>query len=261
MINMSKKLCLKCNIEKKNCEFHKNTKSKDGLVPYCKECRKLISADYNKKYSDKISIKRKKYKEDNPEKIKSINKISTKKYKSKNQDKLKLQSKLYREKNKDKEKERHKLYKEKNKDKIKEYNSKNAEYIKNYKKNYYQKNKVIINEKMNEKYHSDSTFKLICLIRGRINKFLKIKNVGKNNSTFNMIGCSPLELKNHLEILFTEGMSWENHGLDGWHIDHIIPLSSAKTEEEIYQLCHYTNLQPLWAEDNLKKGDKLDYLL
>jgi len=261
MINMSKKLCLKCNIEKNFCEFHKYVKSKDGLVPYCKECRKLISADYNKKYSDKISVKRKKYKEENPEKIKNINKISGKKYKSKNQDKLKLQSKLYREKNKDKEKERHKLYKEKNKDKIKEYNSKNAEYIKNYKKNYYQKNKVIINEKMNEKYHSDSTFKLICLIRGRINNFLKIKNVRKNNSTFNMIGCSPLELKNHLEILFTKGMSWGNHGLDGWHIDHIIPLSSAKTEEEIYQLCHYTNLQPLWAEDNLKKGDKLDYLL
>ena len=56
-------------------------------------------------------------------------------------------------------------------------------------------------------------------------------------------------------------MSWETHSLYGWHIDHIIPLSSAKTEEEIYQLCHYTNLQPLWAEDNLKKGDKLDYLL
>jgi hypothetical protein len=52
-------------------------------------------------------------------------------------------------------------------------------------------------------------------------------------------------------------MCWDNHSLYGWHIDHKIPLSSAKTEEEAYQLCHYTNLQPLWAEDNLKKSNKL----
>jgi hypothetical protein len=52
-------------------------------------------------------------------------------------------------------------------------------------------------------------------------------------------------------------MCWENYGKYGWHIDHIVPLSSAKTEEEIYKLCHYTNLQPLWSTDNLSKGCKL----
>ena len=50
-------------------------------------------------------------------------------------------------------------------------------------------------------------------------------------------------------------MSWENHGK--WHIDHIIPLSTANTEEDILNLCHYTNLQPLWAEDNIKKSNKI----
>jgi hypothetical protein len=69
-----------------------------------------------------------------------------------------------------------------------------------------------------------------------------------------MVGLQEF-LKKHLEIQFIEGMSWENQGK--WHIDHKIPLSSAKTEEEVYKLCHYTNLQPLWAEDNLKKGSKI----
>ena len=52
-------------------------------------------------------------------------------------------------------------------------------------------------------------------------------------------------------------MSWDNYGLHGWHIDHIIPISSAKTEEELYKLFYYTNLQPLWAIDNIKKGNKI----
>jgi 5-methylcytosine-specific restriction endonuclease McrA len=70
-----------------------------------------------------------------------------------------------------------------------------------------------------------------------------------------LVGITPKELKEHLEKQFFQGMSWGNYG--EWHIDHIIPLSSAKTEDEIYKLCHYTNLQPLWAEDNLRKGNKL----
>jgi hypothetical protein len=93
------------------------------------------------------------------------------------------------------------------------------------------------------------------MVRGRVNKFLKSKNITKTNKTFDIVGCTPEFLKEHLEQQFTEGMSWDNQGK--WHIDHIIPLSSAKTEEEIYKLCHYTNLQPLWAEDNLNKGCKI----
>ena len=52
-------------------------------------------------------------------------------------------------------------------------------------------------------------------------------------------------------------MSWDNYGLYGWHIDHKVPLSLAKTEEELLKLCHFSNLQPLWAKDNLKKGDSI----
>ena len=77
------------------------------------------------------------------------------------------------------------------------------------------------------------------------------RNLRKPYSFQQQDGCSFEELKTHLEIQFKEGMCWENHGK--WHIDHKIPLSWAKTEEELKQLCKYTNLQPLWAEDNLSK--------
>jgi hypothetical protein len=92
-------------------------------------------------------------------------------------------------------------------------------------------------------------------MRSRLRKYLITHNITKKNKTFNIVGCSPQSLKEHLEKRFVDGMSWDNRS--EWHIDHIIPLSSAKTEEELYGLCHYTNLQPLWAEDNLKKSNKI----
>ena len=85
--------------------------------------------------------------------------------------------------------------------------------------------------------------------------FLKSSNFDSiKNGTFNIVGCTPIELKEHIEKQFTDKMSWENYSLKGWHIDHKIPLVLATNKEEVYELCHYTNLQPMWAEDNLKKG-------
>mgnify|MGYP001564590719 CR=1 FL=1 len=72
-----------------------------------------------------------------------------------------------------------------------------------------------------------------------------------------LIGCNLETIKNHIEKQFQEGMVWENHGK--WHIDHIIPFGTAKSEKEMIKLCHYTNLQPLWAEENLKKAKELKY--
>ena len=83
----------------------------------------------------------------------------------------------------------------------------------------------------------------------------KSKGWVKYNKTMEMLGVSIETAKAYLERQFTNGMTWENQG--EWHIDHIIPLSSAKDEEALRKLCHYTNLQPLWAIDNLKKGDKI----
>jgi len=93
------------------------------------------------------------------------------------------------------------------------------------------------------------------LMRRRIRAILKSKNLRRRLPSETLVGCSYSELKIYLESKFENGMSWENQG--SWHIDHIIPLSSANTESEIYKLCYFTNLQPLWAEDNLKKGNRL----
>ena len=77
-----------------------------------------------------------------------------------------------------------------------------------------------------------------------------------------IIGCNPIELKNRFEFLFEDWMSWDNYGYgkNKWVIDHKIPLSSAKNIDDLYSLCHYTNLQPLSWEDNMKKGNKLNYI-
>ena len=111
------------------------------------------------------------------------------------------------------------------------------------------------NEYMVNKRNNDPIFKLTFNVRKRLGKFLKVNNITKKNKTFELVGVKPIELKEYLEKLFIVGMSWDNYG--EWHIDHIIPLSSAKTEEEVYKLCHYSNLQPLWAKDNLKKSNKI----
>jgi hypothetical protein len=157
-----------------------------------------------------------------------------------------------------------------NKEKIKEYNTKwnqeNQEYYKKYFEEYYtvnyerekkrkskwsQENKEYFNDYQKKRKKEDIMFKIVSNMRTSVTRYLRYKS----KRTFEIVGCTPEFLKAHLENQFKDGMTWENRNL--WHIDHIIPLSSAKTEDEIYELCHYTNLQPLWSEENLKKGKKI----
>jgi len=148
----------------------------------------------------------------------------------------KIRFKKYRELNKDKLKEKYKRDREKNPDYIKEWYKKNPSYNSEYEKN---RRKV------------DPIFYLRKKVRNRVRDYFR----NKTKTTSEYLGCSFEYLKEHLEKQFKEGMTWENRG--EWHIDHIIPLSSGKSEEEIIKLCHYSNLQPLWAEENLKKGNKI----
>lgn len=178
----------------------------------------------------------------------------------KSKEKLRFSSEKYIEKHKKRAKERYwsekelescrkKDYYQKNKDKVKkrtqEYEKNNKEKIRNRKKIYARKRREIPN------------LLLISRLRTRIRSALTRKQLSKNSSLFNVIGCDIEQLTMHFESLFSDGMNWSNIKL--WHIDHIVPLATAKTEQEIMKLNHYKNLQPLWAIDNIKKGAKNEW--
>jgi hypothetical protein len=112
---------------------------------------------------------------------------------------------------------------------------------------------------INKRYAKNLDFKLGLNLSNRIKKALKGYNKGSSR-TIKLIGCSIAELKKHLEKQFLPSMTWENHNIKGWHIDHIRPISSFNlSDPEQQKICfHYSNLQPLWAEDNLRKNKKYD---
>ena len=88
-----------------------------------------------------------------------------------------------------------------------------------------------------------------------VRKSIKSKGFVKSSRTKQILGCDHETFIKHIESQFKDGMSWDNRS--EWHIDHKIPMASAKAEGEVLALNHYTNLQPLWAMDNIKKGAKM----
>lgn len=159
-----------------------------------------------------------------------------------------IYQKEYRLKNKEKKAESDKKYYEANKEKIA-----------NYKRQHYLKNKEKIekyrNGWRNNKLKNDYLFKLIYYTSSLIRKTFKRNGYSKKSKAYHILGCTFEEFKEHLERQFKYGMSWDNQG--EWHLDHIYPVSLAKTEEELIRLNHYTNFQPLWAVDNIKKSNKI----
>lgn len=102
----------------------------------------------------------------------------------------------------------------------------------------------------------DPVFKLLDNLSSRLR--MALKRGSKSASTHEFLGCTGMELRHHLESLFQPGMSWANYGRGGWHVDHKRPCASFDlADPEQQRACfHYTNLQPLWELDNLKKGSK-----
>lgn len=137
------------------------------------------------------------------------------------------------------------------------YSSFNNERLKKYRKDYFQKNKKDIYKKYKEKLSNDELFACREKVRNVIKQSISKMNWKKKSKTESILGCDYNFFKLYIESKFIDGMNWYNR--DEWHLDHIIPISSAKNEEDVYTLNHYTNFQPLWASDNLKKSNKLDY--
>jgi hypothetical protein len=214
-------ICIKCRIDKPETEeFFWRRIDNGKLRNTCNECAKKYKKEYYQNNRERCLENKKEYYRDNKE-------ICNEKHKN--------------------------------------WLQNNPEYNKEYCKKWYQNNKEYSREHYKEyrnNYHkrrllTDPIYKLVKLMRIRIRDVIKTNE--KSGHAVDLIGCTGAELKLYLESKFQPGMTWENHGNKGWHIDHIIPCASfnlSKPEEQ--QKCfHYTNLQPLWAEENLRKGDKL----
>ena len=147
-----------------------------------------------------------------------------------------------------------------------EWYLKNKEQKKEYLREYYLKNKEQIIKQQGKykrnKYHAHFNYRLETCLRGRVGVALRRKKINitsKATSTMKLVGCTIEELWRHLEKNFKPGMTKENYGYRTWHIDHIMPCSSFDlSDPEQQKKCfHYTNLQPLWAFDNISKGAKI----
>jgi hypothetical protein len=143
---------------------------------------------------------------------------------------------------------------------LKNWKEENNQKIKEQKKRYYYKNTEKVNQYFKKyqknKRELDPVYRMICSLRVRVGHFCRSIIKNKNLSATKSIGLNRDDFRKYIESKFKDGMTWDNYG--EWHIDHIKPLSLATSEEEAMQLNYYTNLQPLWAEDNKKKSNKYE---
>lgn len=237
---MKTKVCSKCKLEKKLSVFHKNKSTKDGFHCYCKECRvsksieTLIKTNLLKQGQKQCS---------RCKKIKNLNEFDKHEFESISslrpecKECRKIDSQIYYQNNK--------------------------ESCLNYQKEYSKLHKIELNQYFKKRRKKDINYKLKANLRTRIKSVLSSNS--KSTSTLKLLGCNIEELKKYFESRFLPGMNWLNHGngwngrgRKEWHIDHIKPCASfdlSKSEEQ-KKCFHYTNLQPLWAKDNLEKHDK-----
>ncbi len=264
-VKISKKtmLCVSCY----NKEYQKKNKEK------LKEKRK----EYYSGNKESIRVKHNTYRENNKESIKEYNRNYITEYQKCNKESIKERKKDYYENNKESIKVKINEYHIKNKEFVKEYKmwyyENNKEFIKVKSTEYYEtnknkedfrinrmiyreNNKDKINKRQKERLNNDNLYKLTQYTRSMMNKAFNSINSKKNSKTSKILGCSFEEFKLHLESKFEDWMTWENYGKYngelnyGWDIDHMMPLSSAVTEEDIYRLNHFTNLQPLCSYNN-----------
>jgi len=220
------KVCTKCKIEKSLSEFYIDKTRKSGFSFYCKICHQEISKRSAKKNPQRRLDYERKWRSENKGKIV----VRKRAWKLNNSDKIRLQNKIWEVENRERRRKTHQSW-----------DGKNREKRRSLDKKYRSTPEGIINHRM----------------KGAIQKALHGNKAGRHWES--LIGYTLEELKQHLELKFTKGMSWSNMGR--WHIDHIIPKSFFtydKQEDQEFQYCwSLDNLQPLWAKDNLSKNSKI----
>lgn len=272
---MEYKICRKCKKQKEINDFRKSGKY------YRTEC-KICEKEYNKEYQKKYH---KEYYKKNIEKIKEYRKNRT--------EINKQYMKKYYEEHKDtpEYKEKRKKYNEtyirpqesidKHLEKTKQWRKNNINYVKEYRKKYREEHKEEIQLKNKEwrknnkdkikkiqqkdyvKRRNEPLLQFKDTIRNRIGESFRKYGYVKSKKTEKILGCNINDFINYLIQTYEDNYNekWEWEYLSKVHIDHIIPLATAKSEDDVIKLCHYTNLQLLKANDNLSKGSKLDWNL
>ncbi len=178
-----------------------------------------------------------------------------------NRERIKIEQKAYVEANRERIKEQRRRFNQAHKEEKAErdrlYHLANREDRLSKMREYQMNNRDKINRHLAIKKATDIQHRLRITLRSRI--LVALGRNYKGGSAVRDLGCSIAELKIHLENQFSEGMSWDNHGRKGWHIDHRIPLDSfdLSDREQFLKACHYTNLQPLWSAENISKANKV----
>lgn len=230
------KKCRICGIEKPISEFHIKRGTPDGHRDECKKCIKEILNKYKTKPGFKN--KQKKYDKERYNILREKILKRKKEYHVENKEKILEKKKEYR--NKPENEKRTKVYLEKyrleNKDTLKEWRKNNKPLLADIQKRYRENNRCCV------------------AWRNVLHSTLKRLGTMKEGHTIDILGYSADELKHHIEIQFTEGMTWDNYGK--WHIDHILPVTSFEPNTDVKIVCALNNLQPLWAHDNLVKYNK-----
>lgn len=244
------RLCRTCGQIKPLSEFNKN-----GSVyrTNCKDCKKLYESEQYKKNRDERLARIRQYDIEHAE--------QRKEYRLKNREHIREKNKVWHLNNKDRVAE----YREANKDHIaekqREYREKNKALIKQLRADYYAKNPHYHRDYDKQRIAVDPLYKFKKQIRNAIRFSFKRQKYDKKGHTEQIVGCDIDTLVAHLKETYKANYGVEWNGKDTVHIDHIIPLATAKNEQEILELCHYTNLQMLKPEDNIEKHDSLEWSL
>ena len=254
------KVCNKCNELKSFDDYYKS--KGNSLMSYCKTCKSIINKKNNelrpKDESRKESQRKwKKNKREKDRVIREGNKLIKKQEKEKEVELLKIQKETIRlEKKETKRLEKIRIIEEGKLEqiRIKDEYLKSDEYkeVLELRK---EKERLSSKNRWNRRMLTDPLYRFRKLLSNNIRKCFKSGGYSKTSRAHEILGAEWLVIKEYFESKFTEGMSWENYGK--WHIDHILPISTATCEEDVIRLNHYTNLQPLWEEDNLRKSNKM----